>query len=438
MNDNTVDLPMTKDEAIRYIEQSGIRTAASARPGDNPVKTRALLDAWDVPLSDMRFIHVCGSNGKGSVCAMLDAILRAAGYRVGLFTSPHVQDFCERIRVDGRMIDGDALGDLCERSAPSIDALDRPAGYFCLITALAIRYFAEERCDIVILEAGIGGTYDATNAIPDKELAIVTTIGPEHTELLGDDPAQIARDKAGIITAGCDCVSFCNDPAVNDVLRSVCAEKDVPLSFTDIKAAGVESVSLSPPRQIMRYGDLYELGLLGDFQAGNAALAIEAVRALRRRGLSVPDTAVRDGLASVHWPARLEVLSADPVVILDGGHNPQCAAALSQALISLFGNKRILLMTGMMRDKHVSETLSCLLPQIDRAFCVAPDDERALPAQEMAQTIRALGRPAQAYSRVGDAYGDAVKAASTEQMPLIIFGSLYLAGEIRDLLCLSP
>lgn len=429
---------MTKDEAIRYIEQSGSRSAASARPGDNPVKTRALLSALSTPLSDMRFIHVCGSNGKGSVCAMLDAILRAAGYRVGLFTSPHVQDFCERIRVDGKMIGGEALGALCERAKPLIHALDRPVGYFCLITALALQYFADQRCDIVILETGIGGTYDATNAIPHKELAVVTAIGLEHTDLLGNDLSQIAQDKAGIITEGCDCVAFCNDPAVNDVLRAVCSEKKVPLKFADNRTAVVESVSLSPPRQIMRYGDLYTLSLLGDYQAENAALSIEAVRALRRRGLTVPEQSVKEGLSCARWPARLEVLSDDPVVILDGGHNPQCAVALDRALSSLFGEGRALLLIGMMRDKRIAETLSCLLPRIARAFCVAPDDTRALPAQEMAQTILALGRSAQAYSSVGEAYGDAVSAASAAKLPLVIFGSLYLAGEIRDLLRLSP
>lgn len=430
---------MTGAEAIRYIEARGHQPAASARPDDNPEKTRALLNAMDADLGNLRFIHVCGSNGKGSVCAMLDAILRAAGYRVGLFTSPHVQDFRERIRVDGALISEEALGAAGERLRDAAESAGISAGYFCLATALALDCFAASGCDFVILEAGIGGRHDATNAIDHKDLAVVTAIGLEHTDVLGDSPEDIAGDKAGILTPGCACVACDNGPAVNAVIRDVCEEQHIPLTIADASEAAVVSASLAPCEQVISYrGQTYTLPLLGRFQADNMVLALTAVEALRSRGIPVPEEAVGQGLASVRWPARCEVLSTDPVILLDGGHNPPCAEALKATLDALFGDAPVLFLTGMMRDKRISETLRILLPRADHFYCVSPDQARGLPASDLARMIEALGRPAAAYSSLTEAFADARDAAARARQPLVIFGSFYLAGAVRDLLKRVP
>ena len=430
---------MTKEEALNFIGQCGRQQHSGRRPSDNPRRTRLLLDKLGSPDRGMRMIHVCGSNGKGSVCAMLEAVLRAAGYSVGMFISPHIQDVCERIRINGQMISDHDFGIACEKIRPIVEQMNEPVGYFCLLTALAIDVFAEKRCDIAILETGIGGRYDATNAISAPDLAVVTAVSLEHTEILGDTLSEIAYDKAGIIKSGCACVSYDNGEPVNGIIRSVCRSEGADFTITDMSRAVIRDSNLSDPlsslkRQTLDWdGRSYALTLPGDHQVNNASVVLTAVEVLRGRGYTLPEAAVREGFSHVRWPARLELICEDPVILLDGGHNPQCADALSRSLRRYFGSGRFYFILGMMRDKRVQETLRILLPLAETVYCVCPDDARGLPAEDMASLIRGLGGKAVVCHSVKEALTDGRQAASRADLPLIIFGSLYLAGEIRDL-----
>lgn len=442
-------MKMIKQEAINYIESlsSGLTRKKTAQtPLDNPGRARILLSSVGDPDRRLKFVHVCGSNGKGSVCAILDAILRAAGLRVGLFTSPHLQDFCERIRVNGRMIDGSELARLTERLAPAADAMTDKPGLFCFLTALALTYFAEQQCDIVILETGLGGMHDATNVIACPEVAVVTNIGLEHTDILGDTIAEITEDKAGIIKPGCICAAYRQDPQALLVLKRKCEACQVPLHITDF--SNVQKAVLSDKDQHFRKtdpltaqlisidGEIATLSLPGSYQLKNTALALTAVDALNMCGWHISKESVTYGLGHVKWPARFEVLSRNPLFILDGGHNPQCARALVESLDEIFPDTKVLFLVGMMRDKNYQETLSLLDAKAAAYLCVTPPDQRGLPAYQLAAYLRSCGSQAKSFDNTADALHCAVQNAG--DMPVIAFGSLYLAGEIRDLMGFEP
>ena len=428
---------MTKNEAIRYIESlsSGLRRKSSA-PLDNPGRTRVLLSSVGNPDRRLRFVHVCGSNGKGSVCAILDSILRSAGYRVGLFTSPHLQDFCERIRVNGKMIGGRDLADLTERLSPAAESLPDKPGLFCFVTALALTYFAEQRCDIVILETGLGGTHDATNVIEHPDVAVVTNIGLEHTEILGSTVREITFDKGGIIKTGCICAAYDGDPEATAVLREICTARHVPLQIADFASIRPHGQSCSLQGQTVTVnGTACTLSLPGSFQVNNAALALTAVDALTKKGWIISDESVRRGLKTVRWPARFEVLSREPLIILDGGHNPQCARALTETVDQLFPDRKVIFLVGIMKDKNYRETLQILAPKAERFLCVTPPDPRGIPADELSAYLLTCGAVSEAFDSARTALSSAVKGCGNA--PVIIFGSLYLAGEIRDLMGLT-
>ena len=416
---------MTKETAIACIESLSrglTRRSASEKgraPLDNPGRTRTLLGFLGNPEKKLRVIHVCGSNGKGSVCAMLESILRSAGYRTGMFTSPHLQDFCERIRVDGDMISGEKLAALTEKLLPAAEAMPDKPGLFCFLTALALDYFAEEKCDYVILETGIGGRHDSTNVIGSPELVIVTNIGLEHTEILGDTISKIARDKAGIIKPGCSVAAYDSSPEALREIRKACVNCQVPLQVADFLAASG-----------------YNLALPGKYQTRNASLVLTAVTMLRGRGVSIPEDAVRDGLAHVRWPARFEAVRDNPPLIIDGGHNPQCARALTETLESLYTGQPVIFVIGMMKNKNYEETVRILMEIPGKFYCCEPPDERALNACELKDCITRAGGEALSFGQTADALSAALNASDGN--PVIVFGSLYLAGQVRDLLELKP
>ena len=299
---------MTENEAVAYIENYGWSTTRLGL-----ARTRELLAKLGNPQKRLRFIHVAGSNGKGSACAMFDAILSAAGYQTGLYTSPYIEEFSERIRVDGENIPGEALAKITERVKAIADAMADHPSQFELVTAIGMVYFLERDCDVVVLEVGMGGALDSTNAIDAPELAVIANIGLEHTEYLGDTLEKIAATKAGIIKPGCACVCYDGAPEVTHVLRDVCAEKGVRLTRVDY--ANLKPLAQSLEGQDFAWkGQPYRLNLIGEHQLHNAALVLTGVEALRARGWNIPDAAVLGGLQTVTWPARLEVLNRSPLL----------------------------------------------------------------------------------------------------------------------------
>ena len=415
---------MTTTEAISYIENC---TWSTTRLGLE--RTRELLWKLGDPQKELKFVHVAGSNGKGSTCAMLDAILRKAGYKVGLYISPYIQDFCERMQVDGENIPGGTLAAITERVRQAADAMEDHPSQFELVTAIAMEYFRAQRCDIVVLEVGMGGALDSTNVIDAPEVAVITNIGLEHTEYLGDTLEKIAATKAGIIKPGCVCVCYDGAPEVTVVIRAVCAQNDVP--FAGAGRFPVETVCQDLDGQVFsRNGREYRLALLGPHQTGNAAVVLETVEALRGRGWHIPEEAVRAGLREVKWPARFEILSRKPLFILDGGHNPQCAEALVGSAGALLPGRRIVFLTGVLADKDYPRIMELMMPCAQEFVCLTPVSDRALQADALADYLTQRGAKARACEDIPTGIRTALAAAGEDGV-VIAFGSLYLAGAVR-------
>ena len=413
---------MTSQEAISYIENY---TWSTTRLGLD--RTRELLHAMGDPQKKLKFIHVAGSNGKGSTCAMLDAILRAAGYRTGLYISPYIQDFCERMQVDGQNISGEDLARITEHVRVFADAMEDHPSQFELVTAIAMQFFAEQRCDIVVLEVGMGGALDSTNVIDFPEVAVITNIGLEHTEYLGNTLTLIAEAKGGIIKPGCIAVCYDSDPEVMDTLQRICREQNA--QYLVSRERDLESLSHSLDGQrFMWRGHENSLSLLGAHQLRNAAVVLETISALRFKGWSIPESAVTEGLRLVRWPARFELLWRDPLFILDGGHNPQCAEALARNLADYLSGQKLTFLIGILADKDYAQMLKLVAPFARDFICVTPDSPRALRAEALAEIITGMGFPAVAC----DSIEDGVRFALNTGTPVMAFGSLYLAGHVRS------
>ena len=408
---------MNAQEAIEYIENY---TWSTTRLGLE--RTRALLCALGDPQKELKFIHVAGSNGKGSTCAMLDSVLRRAGYRTGLYTSPYIQDFCERMRVDGENIPGEALCRITERVRDIADAMDDHPSQFELVTAIAMEYFREAACDIVVLEVGMGGALDSTNVIECPEVAVITNIGLEHTEYLGSTLSEIASAKGGIIKPDCAVVCYESAPEVTQTIADICAEHGASLTLSAEEDVTAVSASLDGQRFLWK-GTEYAIPLLGAHQLRNAAVALETIAQLRNRGWHIPETAVCEGLKTTAWPARFEVLSRAPLFILDGGHNPQCAEAMAKNLRDYLPGEKVTFLMGVLADKDFDDMLRLLAPYADSFLCVTPESLRALPAAALRDRLIEKGFHAQAF----DSIREGVQAALQTGTPAVAFGSLYLA-----------
>ena len=415
---------MTEQEAIDYIENY---TWSSTRLGLE--RTVELLHRLGDPQNEVRFIHVTGSNGKGSTCAMLASILRQAGYKTGLYTSPYIQEFRERIQINGEYIPAEDLAELTELVRGHAEAMEDHPSQFELVTALAIEYFRRSRCDIVVLEVGMGGALDATNAIPAPEAAVITNVGLEHTEYLGSTLEAIATNKSGIIKPGCSAVCYDGEKVVTDVVRSVCAEKNVPLTCVDFSQ--LRPIGQGQDGQRFTYrGVEYSIPLLGRHQMYNTATVLDTVEALRQRGWKIPDKCVHIGLRLTVWPARFEVLRRDPLCILDGGHNPQCAQALTASLDELLPGRKAVFLMGILADKDYSQVIDMILPYAREFYTLTPLNPRALSAEDLAAELRRRGAAATACTEPDEAI-DKVTVAAGKDGLVVIFGSLYLAGAVR-------
>ena len=364
---------MTKDEAIAYLENPAW-SATNFGLG----RTRELLARLGGPQKELRFVHTAGSNGKGSTCAMIEQILRCAGYKTGLFTSPWLQDYCEQIRVCGENIPGEVLAELTERVKREADAMEEHPTRFEMLTALGLACFAEQHCDIVVLETGMGGALDSTNVIGAPEAAVITNIGLEHTEYLGDTLEKIAAVKAGIIKPGCACICYPGAPEAVSVIKKVCEENEVPLYLADHAGVNITEQSFEGQRFLLN-GKEYFLRLPGEYQIRNAVTAIKTIEVLRTRGWAIPENAVNEGLRTVSWPARMEILGKEPLFLLDGGHNPQCAGALAEALNAMLPGRKFVFLTGVLADKDYPAIMETLLPLAEEFVCLTPENPARAP-----------------------------------------------------------
>ena len=417
---------MNYDEALSYIHSVCWKGSV---PGLG--RTQELLRRMGNPEKSLKFIHIAGTNGKGSTAAMLASILEAAGYRTGLYTSPFINRFNERMQIDGQPIPDQELADLTEWIRPMADDMADSPTEFELITALAMEFFHRHACDIVVLEVGMGGALDSTNVIDTPEVAIITAMGFDHTKELGSTMAEIASAKAGIIKHGGDVVAYGQNPEAEAVFERVCREQKAHLHYPDYAALSPGEFGLEG--QIFSYGTLHHLRipLAGIYQLNNAAVVLTAVQVLQQRGWRVNEDQIRSGLAATRWPARFEVLQRDPVFIVDGGHNPHGIRATADSLQKIFPDRKFTFLVGVMADKDVEHILGLIVPLASCFFCVRPNNPRAMGAEMLAERIRALGVEAHACPSLEEGVQAALAHAGQEGV-VCALGSLYMAGDVRN------
>jgi dihydrofolate synthase/folylpolyglutamate synthase len=415
---------MTYEQALQYIHAVSWKGSV---PGLERITE--LMGRLGNPEKGLKFIHIVGTNGKGSTAATLASVLTAAGYRTGLFISPYVIDFRERMQLNGEMISREALAAETEAVKPFADAMADPPTEFELITAVALRWFADEGADIVVLEAGMGGELDATNVIPAPEAAVFTNIGLDHTEYLGSTVEAIARTKAGILKRGCAAALYPNEPGVCAVIEALCREKDIPLYRADPGTLIPLGHDLSGQRFL--WGTLpLDLPLLGEHQRKNLSLVLAVLELLRDRGWRIPDAAIQAGVRAVRWPGRFEVLGREPLFVLDGGHNPQCMDALWAAANDYLAGRELSVITGVLADKDYAAMYDRTARLASCFFTLTPSNPRALDGAALAEVLAPYGKPVTVCQSPAEAVRLAL-AATPKEGAILAYGSLYLASELR-------
>lgn len=420
---------MTYQEALHYIHSNFWQ---GSKPGLS--RTAALLDAMGNPQDQLRFVHVAGTNGKGSFCAMLSSILKASGLKVGTYTSPYILRFNERMRVDGEDIPDETLARLTEEIQPLAEAMDEKPTEFELITAIAMAYFKEENCDVVVLECGMGGRLDSTNVIKTPLLSVITGIALDHTAFLGNTVKEIAAEKAGITKNGIPMLYCGSDTEAKEVIEGKAREMAAPFHTVERSGLTVHSQSLEGTRFSWRtWNDLF-LPLLGTYQTENVQNVLEAVTLLNKGGFCISDQAIKEGLAAVKWRARFEKVSLSPLIICDGGHNPQGVDSAVESVKAYFGDERVLLVTGVMADKDYRYMVGRMAQVAKEVFCLTPNNPRALNANALADEFSALSVLAKGYETPLAAMEAAIQKAKEEKAAILCLGSLYMYQEVRTAL----
>jgi dihydrofolate synthase/folylpolyglutamate synthase len=426
----------------RYINYERVRPT-TLEPGTfDLARMEALLANLGDPHHRYGVVHVAGTKGKGSVCAMIESVLRAAGFRTGLYTSPHLHTCRERVRVNGQPIAPDEMAALVSEMAPHAEAI---AGltWFEFVTALALLYFARREVEIAVVEVGLGGRLDATNVVSPL-LSVITSLSMDHTAWLGETLAQIAAEKAGIIKPGCAVVSAPQPPEALQVIETRCAQLESTLTLVGREwhfkpgamSANGQSFYVVPPGQSRRLAPHAErvsffVELLGRHQVINAVVALASLAHLGSMGLCISPRHIREGLASVQWPGRLEVLSREPLVICDGAHNGDSARCLAAALREYFPGRRWTLIFGASSDKDLGAMLDVLAPFAERVLMTLTRHPRAANLELLASLGRARGADVEAISGVPDALALAL-AQPGSHLGVIASGSLFVAAEARE------
>ena len=446
-------------------------------------RMRDFMHALGDPQEKLRYVHIAGTNGKGSACVMTQSILTAAGFRTGLYISPHLDQFNERLSIDGQMISDADLRRLAGRVRAAAETLGEEPTDFEMITAMAFCWFEEQHCELVVLEVGMGGRLDATNVISSPEVCAIMHIGLDHTEFLGDTVEQVAAEKAGILKPGADCVLYHQLPGVMDVVQQRFAEVNSDAADTtdaaasplnadtadsrcvsgaagttdssfDIahsnhagastKSAAARLVITDPTAFTARArtidGQVFDyrnrpnlrIHLLGNYQMENAMAVLDIIDCLQRRGWGISEDAIRAGLAQATWPGRFEVLSREPLLIVDGAHNPNGVEALVDTIRAYFPDQKINFVMGVMKDKAYHTMLRLIAPYAARFITELPDAHRALRPEQLKSEIRAyFDGPVETADSVTAAVQRAMEIAEGTEAIAICFGSLYQVAEIR-------
>ena len=413
-------------QAVEFVESSSI-----VRERYGLEKLQQALHLLGDPHHHTEFVHIAGTNGKGSTAAMTASVLQTAGYRTGLYTSPHLMRYNERMQIDGVPISDEDFVEAASQVQRVCEQLGGVPIVFEVLTLMALWYFAQQHCDIVVLEVGIGGLLDSTNVIPSPKAAIITQLGMDHTETLGNTLEEIAAQKGGIVKEGTPTVMALQEPSAVAVVQQICNQHHAPLALADPERLRVLDASVAGQTlEDREYGKLV-LPLAGEHQRKNAANVLEAVAMLRTQGYRISDDDVREGIAKTVWPARFERLSTAPDFILDGGHNPQCLHAATAALREYYPGQKVVFLVGMMADKDTDHMLAEMASIAKSFVCIRPDSPRAMQPQLLAQQLtERFHLPACACGSVREGIAEATRQAGKEGV-VCALGSLYLAGEVR-------
>ena len=399
----------------------------------------ALCKALGDPQKALSCVHVAGTNGKGSTCTLIASVLQAAGFRTGLYTSPFVLDFRERIRLNGEMISYSDLDEVTLQVRQAILKLNEEGVFpteFEAVTAAAFLYYKRKKCDVVVLETGLGGRFDATNLIEKPLLSVITSISLDHTAILGDTIEKIAWEKSGIIKPGVPViVSRAQDPKALAVIRDDAFRQNAPLILSDRTRLQICNASLTGT-DVLYYTAKLHCPFPGKHQTDNLGLALTAIDALRQKGWRIPMESIRTGVAAAFIPARTEVLSADPLILLDGAHNPDGLLALTALIRSFMPESRLLGVVGMMEDKDLESAVRLLAGVFRDVITVTPTNPRAIPAARFAEMFRKHGISAEALDCPEDAIITALSRSHFYD-GVIVCGSLYLAADVRPILLQS-
>lgn len=431
MGQHNPPVALTYREALDFLVATGSRGIKAGLE-----RTAALLDALDHPEAGLRGVLVAGTNGKGSSCALIESACRAAGLRTALLVKPHLRSYRERIVLDGTQIAADAFAALVTEMQPAVRKVEETTGaptQFEILTALGVLAARRHQPDVLICEVGMGGRLDSTNVL-DLGVAAITDIAIDHTEVLGDTIAAIAAEKAGIIKPGNDVITSARGDALTVVRdrasavgahRLLAVEHEIHAAGRSLGRNGIE-VTLSVGGVDMEL----RVGLPGLFQTDNAAVAAGCCWALKESGLAVDTDAIARGFATVSWPGRLQWLQLEPVLILDGAHNPAAIAAIVPAVREMSGERSLVVLFGAMGDKDIAAMIEALRPLAALPVFTQAGTPRAAPAVELA---RAWGHGARAISSLPDALAAARLLAGREGVVLVC-GSIYLVGDVLHLL----
>ncbi len=421
---------MKYEEALAYIHNT---LKFGTKPGLRRI--REMLLRLGNPQKNMKFIHVAGTNGKGSTTAMTASVLRSAGYRVGMFISPFVEDFRERIQVDGRYITEDELCMHLERLLPVIEKV-KELGFthpleFEIVTTLAFDFFAEQKCDYVVLEVGLGGKYDCTNVIESPLAAVITSISLDHTKVLGNSLAQIAQEKSGIIKNGTSVVCYAKQKKdAYDVIFARCNDVKASLYVPDLSKLNVISQNLSGT-DILYDGLNVHIPFVGEYQIYNTLSVIETIRILQRKGILIDDDDIKNGISSTRFPGRMEVVSDSPVCcIIDGGHNPDGVRAMCESIDALRGDKRLIVVMSMFEDKEYRQCVREVASRADVFIASQIDYHRALPAISLANEAKGYCNQVYYNEDISVAVKTALRIARKDDIVLSC-GSLYAINPAR-------
>ena len=419
---------MNVNEAIEYIHSVFWKGSI---PGLG--RTQELLRKMGNPEKKLKFVHIAGTNGKGSTASMTASILQQAGYKVGLYTSPYIYRFHERMQVNGVEITDEELIACTEYVKPFAQSMAESPTEFELVCCIAFEYFLRQNCDIVVLEVGMGGALDATNVIECPEVAVITNIGLDHTDFLGNTVEEIAATKAGIFKEGGNAVIYRGSQSVEKVFEDICAERNVRLKKADF--AGLQLHSHGLEGQVFDCGERknLQLPLLGVHQLKNAAVVLSIIDTLKEKGWNLSEENIRDGLKYARWPGRFDIVGHDPLFIIDGGHNPQCIEALVVNIQDYLKDRKVIALTGVLADKDYADMYKPVMPLVQEFVCITPPNPRKLEAAELAKHLQSVGAKATACGSIEEGVRTARSLAGTDGV-VLCFGSLYTIGSIKEAL----